>query len=1492
MNILFTPYIYAQPVHNEIVGVIGNVDATTPLTLFAQDGTELIPPADTCESKISDNFFSWALCGLVSSLGNAVKSIFYWVLGRERADPNLVTATGRYCNLEVNFRQGNADPNDQCAAGSFDDTIVQRTWNAFRVIANSFFVIIFLYAIYQIAFSNGNNAFTIRSLIPRLAIAAILVQLSFFFSKLLISISNDFGAGIDGIFDFVLQNPLNPGGNEFDVGTLLFGSNNQSEDTFEVLAITALGATVSFFTGIISLSAIFAGLFITLLIVFLVLVLRKVLILVLIVLAPIAAIAWVHKETDGFAKAWWQIFSKLLLMYPLIIILLRSGELIARATAQASPIDPADPDANTTIDIVRFVAYFAPYFLIPMTFRFAGGIIGQVADGANRMRGGFVNSRQKATQEKAAARRQRLGSATREGRLFGNKDTGTRGFLNAAAQRLSKPSSLLKSGLPFAPGETARGELTREKQKNTAEAAKAIDALGIGDEGVISEFIAYGGTKRSLAKRIADLRESGNESYAQQLETMMPLAGKNYALGASILKLGEMGKIGTAEETVYNPEARRMEKIVDSNQAAALFQKENITNQRAQDEFRRWGWSPSELSGRIGALRQAGETEAADQLDRVADKAGTLNVRRDDWNNFRGSVSQRDRGYADQISGTASFYAKRAGQWDYAGYKGDNEAFINPATLPERTDEEKAIKQRITAKYEARMSENIIGMGLGEWQRLKPNAAKPMALHALRMVADEGLMMDSVLRPDERGLSLDEKRNIVTARGLWQAIDDRRNQIRNGVASVASEYSYAPIEQKVEINRNAAEILDRGGRFGVDVASIPPGQKSVNVTGADGMIIPLRVRHNQGITYIQESDYDKYLQQQNRDQRGNGSYLAMSPDEEGNFTPQFQPGRARPSSKAVEASGGMKPVRESFGDIKPIVPGDFPSAGPDFYRQEGGSGENPADLQLQPGPVRYRSVSMAAQAVPKGGESTGTILPTTVQSRPFEFGGRPSGSVELSPTGSFSRVTVGNRQATVSTGEDGIPYFIDPQPAGASSGKPVRLVDTSAINQAVGTVEFGGKTGSIQYREDGSTYAVMPSESGVAAEEIEFRTVNREGTAPGLARIESLVPVRSSARVSASTRAEGTVTPVSYTATPTERTQTLYLDRKQRVLDVAKERNIPIIDEGAITTESIGSFESMFGIESPAARPTVIEETQSRKEFSRPWEAEPITVQTSQPTSLREQRTAFAGSRPWIVDEQLQAASTPPASVVTEASVIPNPQEIAERARTAPRPWTQPAPSPFTEVRVPATSGQPYVVGRPSENQSPVSVAVEQQEGPPIDSSTKRFARPWETETTQPPVPPNIASQEPTNVGEQLKPLLGETPPAIAQPRTTSNYGFRGLVRRIRGSFGTKSPELSSPDQTSRPKPDAAILKRGKPGTDKDLNKYISESANLGPPVQKSGGGLCGIFKRSRNRRSETTEQPAESSKNEIIRPWLSKKQPGSVISPENNSNEPDGSSG
>src|SRR6185312_3712285 len=122
---------------------------------------------------------------------------------------------------------------------------------------------------------------------------------------------------------------------------------------------------------------------------------------------PVAIVAYILPNTERVYKLWWESFSKALLMFPLIAGFIAAGRVFSAVALHSGGI---------LNGFIGFAAYFAPYFLIPATFKLAGGAIRQIGGFVNdRSRGGFDRLRNfRANQMKNRVNRARTGGLYRD----------------------------------------------------------------------------------------------------------------------------------------------------------------------------------------------------------------------------------------------------------------------------------------------------------------------------------------------------------------------------------------------------------------------------------------------------------------------------------------------------------------------------------------------------------------------------------------------------------------------------------------------------------------------------------------------------------------------------------------------------------------------------------------------------------------------------------------------------------------------------------------------------------------------------------------------------------------------------------------------------------------------------------------------------------------------------------------------------------------------
>jgi ABC-type multidrug transport system fused ATPase/permease subunit len=320
-------------------------------------------PILPCNDGSFNNPLEFIMCPIVNFMFRAIDSVYSFLI----------------------IPQLNTNPLKGPGSGGEPEILIYNVWNSVRLIANVVFVGVFLLVIFGNTISESGifTAYELRKTIPRLVFGVIGVQLSWYIVGFLIDIFNVLGAAMRGL---VLA-PINGFGEDLD-----FDLASSWDEIALLVGITGAALVAVWVGGIIMglpmlLFPILMGLVIT----FIVVLARKVLILLLVVVSPLAFVVWVLPNTANLFKTWWGLLWKALFMYPLIILLISAGELFARLTAATNTTETGE-QASALTTIFAMVALFAPYFMIPMTFRFAGSAVSEIANGLDK-RGKGLNQR-------------------------------------------------------------------------------------------------------------------------------------------------------------------------------------------------------------------------------------------------------------------------------------------------------------------------------------------------------------------------------------------------------------------------------------------------------------------------------------------------------------------------------------------------------------------------------------------------------------------------------------------------------------------------------------------------------------------------------------------------------------------------------------------------------------------------------------------------------------------------------------------------------------------------------------------------------------------------------------------------------------------------------------------------------------------------------------------------------------------------------------------
>ncbi|MBA3758812.1 hypothetical protein H0X10_04270 [Candidatus Saccharibacteria bacterium] len=360
------------------------------------------------------------------------------------------------------------------------------------------------------------SAYTVKKALPRMVVAVIFITLSWYICTFLIHFFNVVGAGVLGII------------------TSPFGDVPLSLKSMFEADIAAGGSTILaggigivwlFSAGVASLGIILSsllGIALILLIAFAVLLARQMFILALLLIAPLAILAWIFPGNDKLWKLWWGAFSKLLIMFPMIMGLIAIGRVFAKIVDDV-PAEGGEVFVNALIKIFAFVI---PYVFIPFTFKFAGGVFGNLAGMANDRGRGLFDRNKKYRQE---LRKEKKEAASNNMRW---NPQGKLGRFNSLASWAASPMANSKIALGTVGGKKIIGEVNQKQVEHTNKLAQLFQQANLNDRaGKALGGFSDGQEFNNNLQAAKDRREISSDVGLRQVKTV-----KDLEYNAALLK--------------------------------------------------------------------------------------------------------------------------------------------------------------------------------------------------------------------------------------------------------------------------------------------------------------------------------------------------------------------------------------------------------------------------------------------------------------------------------------------------------------------------------------------------------------------------------------------------------------------------------------------------------------------------------------------------------------------------------------------------------------------------------------------------------------------------------------------------------------------------------------------------------------------------------------------------------------------------------------------
>lgn len=266
------------------------------------------------------------------------------------------------------------------------DSSVYTAWSLFRGFANVLFVMALLVTIYAYVTGAGISNYNIKRIIPRLIVASILVNFSFYICSIAVDLANILGATLKDTIVDSFNGAVNTDGELLQSG---YGTwESVASSTLLVGAGVALAGAAVLFASFSVLAPILLSAILAIITAVFVLMLRQVLILLFIIISPLAFAAIILPNTSSWFDKWRTMFVPIVMLYP-AISLIYGGSYVASMAIQRTAIANGD----TILTIMSLGIQVIPLFLTPIIMKLGGSLLQQV--------GQFTQSRGKALIDKS-----------------------------------------------------------------------------------------------------------------------------------------------------------------------------------------------------------------------------------------------------------------------------------------------------------------------------------------------------------------------------------------------------------------------------------------------------------------------------------------------------------------------------------------------------------------------------------------------------------------------------------------------------------------------------------------------------------------------------------------------------------------------------------------------------------------------------------------------------------------------------------------------------------------------------------------------------------------------------------------------------------------------------------------------------------------------------------------------------------------------------------
>ena len=384
--------------------------------------------APTCQTSFDP--LTWLMCPIINTVADAETTL-------EKVVEQLLQTQPLYFSSTANCMATTST--NTCNQMKFSAALFS-VWSTFRVYGNIVLVIALLVIVIGEAVGGGVfEAYNLRKVLPRILVAAILINLSIYIVAALEDIFNILGASMQTL----IETPFKAAAASVMNCTAASGSTQitgmciqPGAGTGAIFSLGLLALIGVAFSGVgigVVLMVVLSGL-VAALGVLVTLMLREGILVFLLIASPIAFALYVMPNTEKYFKQWWSQLIKTLMVYPVVTVVFGMAYVTSIIMGDFGLSPKALSQTFATL------AMIAPLFLIPFAFRISGGVMASVSGAVSKLQ-------RRATAPMMKQARKSFGNTfnrRKAGGMFkGGTDSNFRGRINRGVQKtLNAPQNV------------------------------------------------------------------------------------------------------------------------------------------------------------------------------------------------------------------------------------------------------------------------------------------------------------------------------------------------------------------------------------------------------------------------------------------------------------------------------------------------------------------------------------------------------------------------------------------------------------------------------------------------------------------------------------------------------------------------------------------------------------------------------------------------------------------------------------------------------------------------------------------------------------------------------------------------------------------------------------------------------------------------------------------------------------------------------------------